>query len=81
MTTRDAERPDDTGLVVLATDLARFTEAGYGTIRDIDLPTVTVGERIGVTDVDADTVEAEVAAVGTDSVDVRAWCGLVGTAC
>jgi hypothetical protein len=52
------------------TDLARFSTTGHGTIKG-DVAALSVGDRVAVTDDEADTLEAEVVAVSTDSADVR----------
>lgn len=52
-------------------DLSRFTTSGYGTVHGAAASGLIVGERFAVTDDEADTVEAEVLAVGPDYADVR----------
>lgn len=57
-------------MVVVRTDLASFSSAGYGTLR---VPTgvhLDQGQTIAVTDDDADTLEAEVLAVTGGKAEV-----------
>ena len=52
-------------------DLSRFTSSGHGTLHDPATAQLRPGERIAVTDDEADTLEAEVIAVGNGSAEVQ----------
>jgi len=54
-----------------STDLSRFTSNGYGTLHDPAAAELHEGERIGVTDEEADTLEAEVIRVTGEGAEVR----------
>ena len=64
------EPDEDGGLAVLVPALPGFTSAGCGTVHGRAAEGPTAGERIAVTDLDADTVEAEVVAVRLDGADI-----------
>jgi len=50
-------------LPVLHVDLSRFTTGGHGTVHGAAADGLTVGQRLAVTDDEADVLEAEVVAV------------------
>jgi hypothetical protein len=52
-------------------DFSRFTSAGFGTIFGPKALSLPAGELIAVTDVDADTVEAEVLDVHGDTATIH----------
>lgn len=55
----------------LTADLARFTTAGFGTVRGSEVEGLHPEDRVTLTDEGADTVEAEVLDVRHGEVDVR----------
>lgn len=57
---------------VICVDFARFTSAGYGTIYGSAVVGLRLGDVIALTDVEADTIEAEVVAVHDDGVTIHA---------
>lgn len=52
-------------------DLSRFTSSGYGTLHTSVAAELHRGERIAVTDDDADTLEAEVIRVTGDAAEIK----------
>jgi hypothetical protein len=52
-------------------DLARFTTNGFGTLHGPAAASLHAGQRIAVTDEEADTLEAEVLAVREGEADIR----------
>jgi len=60
--------PDTT----IQVDFTRFTSAGYGTIYGSKTEGLRVGQIIAITDVEADTIEAEVLEVCGDTVKIHA---------
>jgi hypothetical protein len=56
---------------IIHVDFARFTGAGFGTIFGPKTLGLQAGESIAVTDVDADTVEAEVLDVCGDTATIH----------
>ncbi len=57
---------------IIQVDFTRFTSAGYGTIYGPKTDGLRVGEIIGLTDDEADTIEAEVLEVCGDAVKIHA---------
>jgi len=56
-----------------STDLSRFTTKGYGTLYGAAATQLRPGERIAVTDDEADTLVAEVVRVSDGSAEVRVF--------
>jgi hypothetical protein len=52
-------------------DLTRFTSDGFGTLHGPAAGSLHAGQRIAVTDDEADTLEAEVLAVREGEADIR----------
>ncbi|UDY34019.1 hypothetical protein [Dermatobacter hominis] len=53
-------------------DLTRLTQAGYGEIRGHQAEHLVPGQRIAISDVDSDTIEAVVLSVEGDTARIRA---------
>lgn len=58
---------------LLSADLARFTTAGFGTVRVPDVEGLRPGDAVAVTVEDAELLETVVLAVRDGEVDVRVW--------
>ena len=57
---------------VVHVDFTRLTSAGFGTIYGPEANGLHVGQVLAITDVEADTIEAEVLEVSDDSATIRA---------
>lgn len=55
----------------LSVDLSRFTRRGFGSVHGSTMNDLRPGERIAVTDSEADTLEAEVISVSRDTAAIR----------
>lgn len=60
-------------LKTFSTDLSRITSSGYGTLYGVLAAQLRPGERIAVTDEEADTLEAEVLGVTDQSAEIRVF--------
>ena len=52
-------------------DMSRFTSSGLGTLHDPLAAELHPGDRIAVTDEDADTLEAEVIGVTGEAAEIK----------
>lgn len=64
-------------MVIVKTDLASFTGAGYRSLRIPSGVRLAPGQTIAITDDEADTLEAEVLAVAGDKAEVRVHWGRI----
>lgn len=74
MTTRPTDVDASGGSPAIRTlqaDLARFTTDGFGTLHGQAIGSLQVGQRIAVTDDEADVLEADVLAVREGEADIR----------
>ena len=57
---------------VVHVDFTRLNSAGFGTIYGTKVNGLRVGQIIAITDIEADTIEAEVLEVSNESATIRA---------